>query len=83
MFYSFIDGRLAIDWNLPYELRAFETALAEGVRSLDCQVECLEETTFPALEALATKVIINMHASFALIDLIHTNTMAQGFLVNR
>lgn len=58
MLHSFIDGRLAVDWNLPYELRAFETALAEGVRVLDSQVDCLEEAAFPTLEALATKVII-------------------------
>ncbi|GMH39163.1 hypothetical protein BSKO_07061 [Bryopsis sp. KO-2023] len=50
------DARLAIDWDLPYELRAFESALSEGVRVLDEQVDNLESTAFPALELLASKV---------------------------
>ena len=50
------DGRTSIDRQLPFELRALESALAAAVRTLEIEAMFLEKQTLPALSRLMQQV---------------------------
>lgn len=56
MLFRFSDARLAIDWHLPYELRAFESALSEGIRLQEIRVDELEDMAVSVLMQFTSKV---------------------------
>lgn len=62
--FRFSEARLGIDWHLPYELRAFESALSEGIRLHEIQVDELENMALFALEHFTSKVRKNMQLGF-------------------
>ena len=53
---SLCAGRTSIDRQLPFELRALESALAAAVRTLEIEAMFLEKQTLPALSRLMQQV---------------------------